>query len=240
LDYVIPNYWDNRTVDLFVAGPNFGDNLGSFLYTLSGTMGATYAAIGRGLPGIAFSGGNTGQRSYQWLNATTASGYPDPATITAQLAVDVVNQLVNKTKSGERLLPLGYGINVNNPVITSFTNASCVSPPFVQTRLAGGAFTDGAARNATTGLFTYTNFLGPGINTCINGNCSLPGETTVVGSGCYSSVSVFTVDYDAPVGAAQTNVRSRLEPLVAYTGTPESGRKLTAREAEARHPLRHE
>jgi 5'-nucleotidase len=34
---------------------NVGTNLGPFLYTLSGTMGGTYAAVGRGIPGIVSS-----------------------------------------------------------------------------------------------------------------------------------------------------------------------------------------
>ena len=41
LDYVVPRYWNGTKVDLLVSGPNFGDNLGPFLYTLSGTIGAT-------------------------------------------------------------------------------------------------------------------------------------------------------------------------------------------------------
>ena len=41
LDYVVPNYWNGTKPDLLVSGPNFGDNLGPFLYTLSGTIGAT-------------------------------------------------------------------------------------------------------------------------------------------------------------------------------------------------------
>lgn len=242
LDYVIPHHWDNRTVDLFVAGPNFGDNLGPFLYTLSGTMGSTYAAVGRGIPGIAFSGGNSEQRSYQWINKTTPSGAPDPATILGALAVEVVEQLVKNTKKGHRLLPIGYGINVNNPVITSLTNKSCVAPPFVQTRLTGGAFTDSAVYNATSKTFTYGNSLGSGVNRCINGNCALPGETTVVGDGCYSSVSVFTVDYDAPIGSDQGGVRTALEPLVVYESPSKMARELkrSAQEIEERAPLRHE
>lgn len=242
LDYVIPKYWSNRTIDLFVAGPNFGDNLGSFLYTLSGTMGATYAAVGRGLPGIAFSGGNSEQRSYKWINATTPSGAPDPATILGQLAVDVVEQLVNNTKKGDRLLPVGYGMNVNNPVITSLTNTSCVAPPFVQTRFGGGAFTDSAVYNVTKGTFTYGNYVGAGVNRCINGNCALPGETAVVGDGCYSSVSVFTVDYDAPKGADQAGVREALTPLVAYQNPSRMAREVRRSDADlaATAPLRHE
>lgn len=110
LDYVLPLHYDNKSIDLYVGGPNYGTNVGSFLYTLSGTMGGTYAAVGRGLPGIAFSGSNSEQRSYQWINATTASGHPDPATIQGRMAADVVGQLVNGTTAGKRLMPVGYGL----------------------------------------------------------------------------------------------------------------------------------
>lgn len=108
----MPRVWPNVTApDLLVAGPNVGQNLGSFLYTLSGTMGATYAAVGRGVPAIAVSASSVGgQRSYQWINETTASGYADPATVHAELTVKLVEQLVKGTKKGERLLPLGYGL----------------------------------------------------------------------------------------------------------------------------------
>ena len=37
--------------------------------------------------------------------------------------------------------------------------------------------------------------------------------------GCQSSVSVFTVDYDAPNGANTTAVRAALGPLVQYANT---------------------
>ena len=202
--------------------------MGAFLYTLSGTIGATYAAVGRGIPGIAFSGGSLGgQRGYKEINATTPSGYPDPATIYAQLSVSLVNQLANSTRPGKSLLPLGYGLNVNYPSITSLTNASCVAPPFIQTRLSGGAFSDFAAYNATSQTFSFQNILGPGLNTCINGDCSLPGETTIVNGGCQSSVSVFTVDYDAPTGKEAKKVRSSLEPLVKYQkGGPHYGEQI--------------
>ena len=80
LDYVIPNYWGGVTPDLLVSGPNFGDNLGPFLFTLSGTEGdvhglvtlrdiwlrsARYAAVERNLPDIAYSAGNGAQIRYK-------------------------------------------------------------------------------------------------------------------------------------------------------------------------------
>jgi hypothetical protein len=60
----------------------------------------------------------------------------------------------------------------------------------------------------------------PGINVCINGDCSLPGETSFLDKDCKASVSVFTVDYDAPdVSGPQSKtaaIRSSLGPLVQY------------------------
>lgn len=40
-------HFGNKTIDLVVAGPNEGQNNGPFLYTISGTIGATYAAVER-------------------------------------------------------------------------------------------------------------------------------------------------------------------------------------------------
>ena len=226
----MPKYWNGTKPDLLVSGPNFGNNLGPFLYTLSGTIGATYAAVERSLPAIAFSAGNGAQRSYKEVNKTTPSGYPDPATIDAELSVKLVNQLA-KNGNKSQLLPLGYGLNVNYPTITSLKTADCVNPPFVQSRLTGGAEVDTAVFNPKTGIFTFGSIVAAGVNACINGDCSLPGETTVV-DGCFSSVSVFTVDYDAP-NPGSKKVRKLLEPLVRYqnstTNSTAGARRLRAR-----------
>ena len=100
--------------------------------------------------------------------------------------------------------------------ITSLTNDSCIAPPFVRTRLTGSASIDTAVLDSTTMTSTYGNLVGPGINVCINGNCSLPGEQIVLNACCYNAVSVFTVDYDAPLGKAQSDIRKNLERLVKY------------------------
>lgn len=42
-------HFGNQSVDLVVAGPNEGGNAGPFLYMLSGTMGATYISVYRGV-----------------------------------------------------------------------------------------------------------------------------------------------------------------------------------------------
>lgn len=48
-DIINPQFWGNKTFDLVVSGPNEGSNTGEYLYTLSGTMGATYASVERGV-----------------------------------------------------------------------------------------------------------------------------------------------------------------------------------------------
>ena len=88
--------------------------------------------------------------------------------------------------------------------------------------MTGGAIVDSAVFNATSKLFTYGDIVPAGANTCINGNCSLPGETNVVDGGCQSSVSVFTTDYDAPLTAATEAVRTSLMPLVSYANSTNS------------------
>jgi 5'-nucleotidase len=219
LDYVFPLFANFSTPDLVMSGPNFGWNLGPFLYILSGTIGATYTAVERGIPGIAFSAGYGGLTPYYYVNATTSAGLKDPATIAGELAANLAQQLITNAKGG-RILPLGYGVSVNIPYITSFTNNSYIDPPFIQTRMTGGADVDSASYNAATGLFSYANVVPDGANQCINGDCSLPGETTILNSGCQSSVSVFTVDYDAPRDChASPDVRSLLMPLVQYANS---------------------
>ena len=81
---------------------------------------------------------------------------------------------------------------------------------------------DFAAFNKSSGTFHYANVVPAGANTCINGDCSLPGETLVVNGGCASSVSLFTVDYDAPTSHNTTAVRKSLEPLVQYQNSTTS------------------
>lgn len=207
LDYVIPRVWNNTPPDLFVSGPNQGSNAGPFVYELSGTLGATYSAIQRNIPGIAFSAVNSTRRYYG-----NVSGEYDTATLGAKASANLINQLVSNVPAGQRLLPLGYGINVNLPLM----NESCSAPPFVQTRMTGGAAVDRAVQDPETGLFDWENTYEDGVNACINGDCSLPGETNVI-KGCAISVSVFTTDYDAPNCAGSAEVRHLFEPLVAFS-----------------------
>ncbi|KAK3937385.1 acid phosphatase [Diplogelasinospora grovesii] len=232
LDYVLPTFANFSTPDLVLTGPNFGWNLGPFMYTLSGTVGAAYAAVERGIPAIAFSSGNSDQTPYYWVNASTKAGLQDPATITARLAANLAQALI-KNAAGSRVLPLGYGITVNMPYITSHTSNQCINPPFVLTRMTGDAVIEKAVYDPKTKVFSYSNINAGGANKCINGDCSLPSETDVMNTGCMSSVTFFTVDYDAPYRATcdnATDVTTIIPIVVQLNGTtppPGSGPNTT-------------
>ncbi|KAJ4302598.1 hypothetical protein N0V90_001487 [Kalmusia sp. IMI 367209] len=208
LDYVLPRYFPGWKPDLMTSGPNFGTNPGPFLYTLAGTLGATYAAVERSIPAIAFSASN---KNVGYMNVTNSS---NPATWSAAVSAKIVQQFLNATPEDQSVLPLGYGINVNIPELTSDE-----MPPIVATRLTGEADVDIAVYNETTGLFKYGNLepKAAGVNVCYNGDCGLPGENYVVEGGSVS-ISVFTVDYDAPANAYTADVLKKFAPLTEDSG----------------------
>ncbi|KAK6496026.1 hypothetical protein TWF481_002054 [Arthrobotrys musiformis] len=221
LDYLVKRkgIFNGSEPDLIVTGPNEGSNAGPFVFTLSGTVGAAYAAVSRGIPAIAFSATDILNRKYTAVNSTN-----DPSTILGKLATKVVNQLEAMGNGpNSRLLPYGYGLNVNFPYISTkptalSEGATCVNPPFVYTRLTGGAATNIAAYNEETGIFNWaSNFTSPGVNTCINGDCELPGETDVI-KECKSAISIFTIDYDAPTCGGAEEIGELLAGLVESEG----------------------
>jgi 5'-nucleotidase len=158
----------------------------------------------RNIPGIAFSATNL---AFPYTNLTnTTNSY----TYAAELSVELVNKIAKATPKGQRIFPLGYGLNVDYPAL----NASCLKPPFVQSRFTRGGGIPALAYNTTTGLFVVpnNNFFGltpAGENTCYNGDCSLPGESIVV-TACESAVTIFTVDYDAPINPETKMVEKKL------------------------------
>ncbi|EST07298.1 Survival protein SurE-like phosphatase/nucleotidase [Kalmanozyma brasiliensis GHG001] len=188
-------------VDLVVSGPNEGTNLGPFLYTLSGTIGASYFAVERNVPAIAFSA-STDVRQYTSLNL---SDVDDESVKIATYSANFVSTVADNAKasnSSARVLPLGIGLTVNYPEIAPTGN--CTDLEWVHTRLTGKAIIDRFVVNSTTGLPTYANYVSEGVNACLAGNCSLPGETDVVENGnCQASASIYSVDYDAPTNATQ-------------------------------------
>lgn len=207
LDYVLPRYYPDwhQSADLFLGGPNYGTNLGAFVMGLSGTVGATFAAVSRSIPGIALSASNA---AVPYFNVTGAA---HPAALAAGVAYEVVSAFVENSPKGQPVLPLGYGVNVNIPALVNGT-----MPPVVKTRLTGNANTDVAVFNETTGLFDWENIdpVAAGINAAYNGDASLPGETYVVAGGGVS-VSVFTMDFDAPENTYTEVVFAKAEGLFA-------------------------
>lgn len=214
LDYVLPQHYPswNGNPDLFVAGPNYGVNLGPFVYSLSGTLGATYSAVARSVPGIAVSASND---AVPYFNVSQDRN--DPATKAAAVAFEVVNEFVHQTAEGQRVLPLGYGINVNIPELDA--NSSSAMPRIVKSRLTGDADVDVAVYDEETGTFDWANLepKAAGVNRCFHGDCGLPGETWVVGMGMVS-VSAFTVDYDAPAIEETEMVFEKLGRLFGREG----------------------
>ncbi|KAJ3554464.1 hypothetical protein NM688_g3097 [Phlebia brevispora] len=224
LDILVPQHFGKESLDLVVSGPNEGLNAGPFLYTISGTIGATYAAVERGVPAIALSAGNGTHRSF-----TTNTGLPnDPANIVAQLTTNFVQALANgvDTKK-DRLLPLGLGIkwvvpahlhpltelmyiSINMPTFGPGSN--CTDPPFILTRMTPHATIDKISLNPKTGFPETSDINTDALNVVLNGVPILPDETTV-SAGCSSAFSVFSIDYDAPTAAAQP-VQLQLLPLV--------------------------
>lgn len=201
---MLPRFADFKVPDLVVTGPNYGTNLGPFVWTLSGTAGAAYAATHRSIPAIALSGSNKEVPYYDIKNSS------DPATLVAKTAVKVVEQVIKTSPKGGPLLPLGYGLNVNIPEL----KGNCSEPEIVRTRMTGNSHVNEAVWDPKKGIFTWANIkpYAAGVNTCVNGDCSLPGETYVVENGGIS-VSVYTIDYTAPSTEYTKSIMSRLEPL---------------------------
>lgn len=221
LDYVIPRFFSNATIDLVVAGPNEGANAGNALYQLSGTIGAANFAIDRGYPAIAFSAQYDNHSYYKdgWLPNKDNKQYY--SNIYADKVVELVATLEQSAGENPQLLPLGVGLNVNFPyvgdVAESTYNMTCTNPEYVFTRMSPAGIAWSCFFNETTGAFDWLD-LTPndlqGANMPYNGDLTLPGETVISGpQTCKSSISVFTVDYDAPL-LVNNKVHSLLTPVL--------------------------
>ncbi|KAK0649952.1 acid phosphatase [Cercophora newfieldiana] len=216
LDYVLPKFADFAVPDLVLTGPNYGTNLGPFVWTLSGTAGAAYAATARSIPAIAISGSNTAVPYYE------VDGPDHDAHRVASVSFKIVEAIIKSSPPKHSILPLGYGINVNIPPLDD----NHESVPVVQTRMTGGAEVDEAVPGKTPGTFTWAN-LSPraaGVNQCLNGDCDLPGETEVVAAGKIA-LSLYTVDYTAPTTPRTNSLMQRLTKLTGWTGGKEGGKK---------------
>lgn len=210
LDQVVPEFFKGKPIDLTVTGPNEGTNLGPFLYTLSGTVGASYASVERGYPAIAFSA-STDPRDYTTLNFDDKD---DESIRIATFSANLVTALADAVPKGKKLLPLGLGASVNYAESVGDAKACGSKPNWTHTRLTGGAYIDKIVLDDKTGLPTYENLAAPGLNTCLSGRCSLPGEQDTVNKDkCAATLSIYSVDYDAPSDAVKKS-KTHIKPLV--------------------------
>ncbi|CDK28244.1 unnamed protein product [Kuraishia capsulata CBS 1993] len=197
-DYILPNYFNNMSIDLVVGGPNEGTNMGARDYVLSGTIGSAHYAAERGYPSIAFSGSNSNNSFFEDnLNGdVTTAPY-----IYAKAATKLINALFDAQGDNERVLPFATGLNVNFPVAGSDLGSSCLDVgSFQSTRFSGNSLIYKIAYDSTTGLVSQTTTSGVGTTDCVNGDCTLASEFTVIGAeNCISTISVFSVDPDAPL-----------------------------------------
>lgn len=197
LNYVLPTYFDNKTVDLVVAGPNEGLNLSPGMFTLSGTVAATYASVIRGLPAIAFSGSNSNNSFFKddekRLKSNDSSFAP---IIYANKVVELVDRLFKDSENRERVLPLTTGLNVNFPKVGD-QDKSCLDPEYIFSHLSGE---DSPVPSLTykNGTVKWHSEKPYPATQCIFGDCDLPSEAWVIDNvKCKTPISVFSIDYDA-------------------------------------------
>ncbi len=183
------------------------------------------------MPAIAFSA-STDVRQYTSLNLSD----PDDESVKiGTYSANFVTTVADEAKSSNasaRVLPLGIGLSVNYPEIAPSGN--CTDLEWVHTRLTGKAVIDRFVVNATTGLPTYANYVSEGINACLAGNCSLPGETDVVENGnCQASASIYSVDYDAPTDAVQDLVAALTSGITSLNSNATSSNSSSSNSTSA-------
>lgn len=164
----------------------------------------SYAATHRSIPAIALSASNSEVAYFEIKNKT------NPATWAAEVSLQAVNAFISTSPAGGPILPLGYGANVNIPVLTKKPKGL----KFVQTRMTGNAHVNEAVWDSDESTFTWANIkpYAAGVNTCLNGDCSMEGETYVVENGGVS-ISLYTIDYTAPTNAKTRSIIERLEGI---------------------------
>ncbi|ODV83669.1 hypothetical protein CANARDRAFT_202714 [[Candida] arabinofermentans NRRL YB-2248] len=196
LDYVIPTYFNNMTIDLVVGGPNEGTNMGQRDFALSGTMGATYYATERGYPAMAISGSN-GNNSFfkDNLDDNEKNAY----NIYAKASLKIIDTLFDSQVDGERLLPLSTALNVNYPSAGDDLSSDCYDLTFKKARLTGSnSLVYYGVYNETTGLIASKPISSKAVQQCLTGDCDLPDEFTIIGNNqCEGTIAAFTLDLDS-------------------------------------------
>ncbi|KOS19903.1 Acid phosphatase [Escovopsis weberi] len=236
VDFVLPKIWPEHCKtaiverekrheipckpDLVISGPNFGWNLGPYVWTTSGTAGAAYVATYLGIPAMAFSAWN---REIEPLDNRTRAIRQEDVEKTAELTTWIADHFINDAASPEiePILPLGHGLNINFPNLTTVSIEN--RPEIVQTRMTGEADISTARFNKTGGYLQRKkrNLVMDGLNQCITGPCSLPSETETNRTGKIT-VSIYTVDYDAPEGPIRRGIFENLSAAEAAAGLNEN------------------
>ncbi|RDX43643.1 sure-like protein [Lentinus brumalis] len=191
--------------DFIVSGPNVGNNLGTVTQN-SGTVGAACEAAKEGLPSTAFSAATDSQISYTTLTSSPNSGLTKSALIYAQLTTNFTRTLL--APAARPVLPAGVTLNVNYAA-TTFTSS-------------GTPNGDCASASDFTWVFTRLVKSSTAVDVEDCGSTRLPDEGTVVGSGCFASVTVMNATSKSDVSASvQAQVLQRLQTsglLTCFTG----------------------
>jgi hypothetical protein len=176
---------------------------------ISGTVGATVAAVRLGIPGVAFSGSSKNQVSY--LNPGPNSTY---AKVYGQLAAKLTDELLKSWKG-----PAGnYGKGSILPGQT-----------WVNVNFSPSPRASGECKDATEFKFILTRINEPWFWTkkdmAVCGNKGrLPNEEGLMarGSGCWASVSVGNLNKMDAGSRAQAEIYRRLKGILSCT-VPDKG-----------------
>ncbi|CAK7895413.1 acid phosphatase [[Candida] anglica] len=198
LDYLFPEYYSDKTIDYVFAGPNEGPNLTPGFFTVSGTMGATYSAIYRGIPAVSFSGSDFNN---SFFKDSLNNDESNPANIYAKKVVEIAQKLSNASTP----LPPRTGLSINFPKVGTL-KSSCTNPVWQYTRVDGSCiFQQNMAYNKDSGLMK----LGVECYDVQSGykvdDYGLAGEYSVyLADNCTTTLSVFSTEYDASQDEIQT------------------------------------
>ncbi|KAH9916245.1 sure-like protein [Epithele typhae] len=182
--------------DFIVSGPNVGNNLGTVTAN-SGTVGAACEAAKEGFPAVAFSAKTASQVSFTTLQSSPNSQSSKSAQIYAALTTNFTQTLLGP--SARPIIPSGMIVNVNYGA-TTFTSSGTAN---------------GGCTSASDFKWVFTRLLknstAHDVSTC--GSTVLPDESTVVGAGCFASVTVMDATHKADVNSSvQAQVLNRLTP----------------------------
>lgn len=191
-----------ESFDLVVSGVNYGNNLGG-TFKISGTCGAAYTSVSKGVPAIALSAAYGNTQPYKRLDSASKD---HPSNIYGRITADIVSRYID----GLITIPDGFGLNVNFPKLTD----DCKYPHVLeQTTVLGNKDDEQVSTALRFTVIETDNELENGrylpkfnetspdyIKVIAVGNSTLLSESELVrSSSCKSSASYFYLDgIDAP------------------------------------------